>query len=234
MTFLKSVLDTLIFSAIAVFVVLKLKRILGNEYDDASVADKNQSKQAKVISNAIKVQTKSEKKVANDDVIKAEILEKNPKETEENIKTLIQIYKRNPLFSYASFLQGCEMLFEHVISCYSSQKMDEIKQVCLKDVADNFEKIIAQNTKDGNIERVHIAKINDIKIAKIEQKSGKFSVQIHIDSDQIQYTESIETKNITSGSNSRQQKISENWTLEKEIESENPNWIVSEILILES
>lgn len=221
-------LDILIFGGIAVFVVIKLRKLLGNEYEQSGQGVQKQDKKQTIPQ---KILVKTEKKSINEDFIRAEILEKNPNESEEVISTMIQICKKNPLFSYKSFFQGSEMLFEHIISSYSSQNLKEIQSLCSQKVAENFQAIIDQNKHEGVEEIVFISKINEIKILKLEQKNDKFSAILSINSDQIQYTQDCQTKEIKSGSKSKTNKIVEQWTLERIVESSDPNWIVEDIKI---
>jgi len=238
-------MDVFIFTAIAAFVIYKLHKMLGNEYDFSEKSKKIKDvtgieKNANVATNGrikgmIMSTLKNEKKNDTNLVIDAnKQLIKNlcPEMNDEMHEKMLNLYQKINGFSYEGFLNGVNFVFENLMESYSSQDTEAINSACVKDVAENFNNLIKTNLENKIVEKVHVAKIQDLKILEIENINNCYIVSIEIKSLQISYTENLENQELISGNKTDQISVHEIWSFTKLINSDDLEWKVQKINII--
>lgn len=239
-------IDLIVFAALAVFVVIKLKKMLGEEYSydqasnikdiDATVATAgNKCNQRPMKMNIIGMANKNIKKTPQPQISEELILEDIKRvygEVAPEISAaLLQLYKIVPGFNCELFKHGAVVTFESLLDAYSHGKIEDIKAIAKSTVADNFTGIIEKNATEGVREKVFIVKVKSFDILKIQLAEAEMKIEVKFESLQVSYSENIETGVIVDGSKSEQKHASEIWTFSRPKTSQTPDWFVENIEI---
>ncbi|QED23916.1 Putative conserved Tim44-like domain protein [Candidatus Deianiraea vastatrix] len=238
-------IDVVIFALIAVFVVLKLRKILGNEYSDSSGknvvkdvsgVDVSQYEKPSKIKGVISSVKGNEKKAQQQEIITnaRQSIDAISGDLSEDIKQkLVDMHVKINGFSYQGFINGVHATFERVIEGYSNADLEAIISLCNKAVTERFIEILNSNEKAEIREKVYVVKTKKIEILDIDIVDNLYEVKIKINSEQIQYSENMTSGNIASGSKTVKHNVSEIWVFKQDITIQNfSNWIVSSIQIL--
>ena len=151
--------DIIIFAAIAVFIIYRLRNVLG----------KRTGFQKKI----------NEKEYVNKDL---EEEETTTPQLKENEKKLEAVYKKIPSFDHKTFLEGAKKAFEIIISAYNKGDKKTLKSLVAKDVYNAFETGInsGSNNPDSQFYSLVIEGVNDAKV-----ESGKIIIAVNFISEQI-------------------------------------------------
>lgn len=230
-------LDIIVFAALAAFVIFKLKRLLGEEYSEtsknvkdieASVSDAQNSKKYSAL--LAQKGKQNQPLVIEESVITEEIARHFGEISPEISAKISQLYKIVPGFGCEAFKYGAIATFEAILEAYSAANITEILATSKPNVAKNFISIIDQHRAEGVMEKIHVAKVNTIKILNIEIDQADLHVSLQFDSWQITYNLDA-TGVLVSGSKSQQHRALETWVFTRSKASLTPEWFVEDIKI---
>ena len=146
--------DIIIFAGIAIFLVYRLKKILGKKIGfDKTIGNNNDSQRTTKEETAIKTESLPE--------------------LEENISKLEIAYKTISGFDHKGFIDGAKMAFETIINAFNKGDKKTLKSLLTPEVFKSFEAAIDSNNIDSdyqfyslNIEKIEsvIVEENYIKI----------------------------------------------------------------------
>ena len=151
--------DIIIFAVIAVFIIYRLKNVLGKR----TGFEKNINQQ-----EFIKKETRSKQ-------------EKIPqlKESEQKLET---VYSQVDSFDHKVFLEGAKKAFEIIITAFNKGDKNTLKNLVSKDVYVAFETAIDSGSNNPNSQFYSIV-IDGIENAKVE--NGKIIIGVNFVSEQI-------------------------------------------------
>ena len=153
--------DIIIFAAIAVFIIYRLRGVLGKR-------------------------TGFQKKPTDQQFVKEKL---SPKQEEvkipqlrENEQKLEVVYKKIPTFEHRSFLEGAKKAFEIIITAFNKGDKTTLKNLVSKDVYKAFENAINEGSNNPNSQFYSLV-VDGIDDAKVE--SGKITIGVNFISEQI-------------------------------------------------
>lgn len=151
--------DIIIFAVIAVFIIYRLKNVLGKR-------------------------TGFQKKATGQQFEKKEIKQKEFKipQLKQNELKLEEVYKKTSSFDHKAFLEGAKKAFEIIITAFNKGDKNTLKNLVSKDVYQAFESAINKGSNNPNSEFYSLV-INGIDDAKVE--NGKIIISINFISEQI-------------------------------------------------
>lgn len=153
--------DIIIFAAIAVFIIYRLRNVLGKRTGFQKKPNDQQS---------IKKQPSQEQEEV-----------KIPQLTEKDQKLEV-VYKKIPTFEHRSFLEGAKKAFEIIITAFNKGDKTTLKNLVSKDVYKAFENAINEGSNNPNSQFYSLV-IDGIDEAKVE--SGKITIGVNFISEQI-------------------------------------------------
>ena len=198
-------LDILIFGIIAVFLIFRLKNILGTKtgFEETNVNKKNQDKQFTNV-----VHLKSEKSDLED-------LE------------LSKIIKADPKFNVSDFLSGSKTFFEMVLDSFVSGNLDNIKNFTKPSVLKSFKAAIDDRNKEKETLIIDLKSIEKNEI--IRSTISKSSIKINVKFESLQIRALIDKNDqIIDGDNKNEILVQDEWVFERKIKDANPNWTLIE------
>ena len=200
-------IDIIIFAIIAIFLVYRLKSILGQNSDGNEQNDKIDIGK-KDFTNVVKL---GKKQFAINDTI-------NNKDT---------IYKDDPTFNKEEFLKGAQNFFEMVIDSFVKGDLKNIEMYIENKLIKNFQLVIDERFQEGETLKINIIKMNSIQIKDVKRLKNFLRVTVLFESEQIKVLKDKKGK-IIDGDQKKSITVKDLWTFEKEINSKDLNWILVE------
>ena len=145
--------DIIVFAVIAIFIIYRLRGVLG----------KRTGYQKKLTTNQY-----SEEKKAQ--------IKKNTPQLKDNELKLLKIYEVVKDFDHKSFLDGAKKAFEIIISAYNQGEKNTLKGLVSKDVFAAFEKAIDNKTNNPNSQFYSLV-IDGVEDAKVENNVVKITLR---------------------------------------------------------
>ena len=198
-------IDILIFGVIAIFLIFRLKNILGTKtgFEETNINDKTH-----------------EKKLTN--VVPLKSVKEDVDETELN-----KILTFDPNFNIKDFLSGSRNFFEMVLECFVSGNLDNIKNFTKPSVFKSFKAAIDERDKEQETLIINLKSIKENKITKATITKSSIKLNVTFESFQIR---ALMDKNneIIDGNSENQILVKDEWVFEKKITDNNPNWTLIE------
>ena len=151
--------DIIIFAVIAVFIIYRLRSVLGKR-------------------------TGFQKKPNEEQFVKKQPLQKELKipQLKENEQKLENVYKNITSFDHKLFLEGAKKAFEIIITAFNKGDKNTLKGLVSKDVYNAFEKAINEGSNNPNSQFYSLV-VDGIDDAKVE--NGKIIIAVNFISEQI-------------------------------------------------
>jgi len=145
--------DIIVFAVIAVFLIYRLRGVLG----------KRTGYQKKTTNNQYPVEEKTPTK-------------KNIPQLKDNEQKLLKIYEIIENFDHKSFLDGAKKAFEIIITAYNQGEKKTLKGLVSKDVFAAFEKAIDNKTNNPNSQFYSLV-IDGVEDAKFANNVVKITLR---------------------------------------------------------
>tara|TARA_B100000989_G_scaffold192025_1_gene144752 strand:+ start:105 stop:734 length:630 start_codon:yes stop_codon:yes gene_type:complete len=198
-------IDILIFGVIAIFLIFRLKNILGTKtgFEETNLNDKTH-----------------EKKLTNVVPLKS-----NKKDLDEvELKKILTI---DPDFNIADFLTGSKNFFEMVLESFVSGNLDNIKNFTKPSVFKSFKAAIDERNREQETLIIDLKSIEKNKITKTTITKTSIKLNVIFESFQIRALMD-KNDNIIDGNGDNQILVKDEWVFEKKIKDNNPNWTLIE------
>ena len=198
-------IDILIFGVIAIFLIFRLKNILGTktDFEDNNVSEKNNNKN---FSNIVP--------------IKNEIKSRHQEKVDK-------ILKIDPSFNLEDFLSGSKKFFNMVLEGFVSCNLDNIKNYIKPSVLNSFKKDIEERNKEKETLIIDLKSIEKNEITSINLTKTIIRISVVFESLQIR---ALLDKNgkIIDGDTNKEFLVKDEWTFEKKMASDNLDWTLIE------
>ena len=200
-------IDIIIFAIIAIFLVYRLKSILGQNSDGNEQNNKIDIGE-KNFSNVVKLGNKR--------------LNKNENKTNKE-----SIYIDDPAFNEKDFLKGAQNFFEMVIDSFVKGDLKNIEMYIDDKLIKNFKVVIDERLQEEESLKINIIKMISIDIKDVKKLKNFLRVSVLFESEQIKVLKDKKGK-IIDGDQKKSILVKDLWTFEKNIQSEDLNWILVE------
>ena len=198
-------IDILIFGVIAIFLIFRLKNILGTKtgFEETNVNDKTHEKK---LTNVVPL--KSDKKGVDE-------LELN------------KILTVDPNFNVKDFLSGSKNFFQMVLDSFVSGNLNNIKNFTKPSVFKSFKTAIDERNREQETLIIDLKSIKENKITKATITKSSIKINVMFETFQIR---ALLDKNdeIIDGNSENQILVKDEWIFEKKINDNNPNWTLIE------
>ena len=197
-------LDILIFGVIAIFLIFRLKNILGTktDFEDNGLKEKKQPKQ---YSNIVSLKT-------------------NKNNPNEEIDKIIKV---DSDFDVVNFLNGSKTFFEMVLKSFVSGNLDNVKDFIKPSVLKSFKGAIDERNKENETLILDLISVEKNKI--VSSVITKSSIKINVVFETLQITALMDkNEKIIDGDTDKEILVKDEWIFEKKIKDQNPNWTLIE------
>ena len=202
-------LDILIFAIIAVFLIFRLKNILGTKtgFEDSSFnKNKTENNIAKVVSIDTKKTTQS-----------------NDKENKETLK----IKEIDKTFDHIQFIEGSQIFFKMILDAFVEGNLDKVKEFIKPSVLKNFNFAINERNKESETLIINLKIINKTEIFSSEINKTVLRISVLFESFQIKALKDKDN-NLIDGDLNKEILVKDIWVFERKINYSNPNWTLIE------
>ena len=198
-------LDILIFGVIAIFLIFRLKNILGTKtgLEETNINKKDGDEK---YSNIVTLKSKTNNL--------------------ENIE-LNKILKVDPNFNVVDFLSGSKTFFEMVLRGFVDGNLENIKNFTKDSVLKSFKTAINERNKEQEILIIDLKSI--LKNEIINSKISRSAIKISVIFESLQ-VRALSDKNgkIIDGDKEKEILVKDEWIFERKIKEKNPNWTLIE------
>ena len=191
-------IDIIIFAVIAIFLVYRLKSILGQN----SEGNEQNSK--------IDLEKKDFTNVVN-------LGNKKLDSSKETISTI------DPNFNEKEFLKGAQNFFQMVIDCFVKGDLKNIVNFIDDKLIKNFQAVIDDRLEDEETLQIDVIKMNNIQIKDAKTLKNFMRVSVLFETEQIKVLKDKKGK-IIDGDQNNSIIVKDLWIFEKEIQSKDLNW----------
>jgi len=198
-------IDILIFGVIAIFLIFRLRNILGTKtgFEETNVKDDSKDKK---FSNVMPL--KSEERIVN------------------NIE-LNKILDIDPNFNVNEFLTGSKNFFKMVLECFVSGNLANIKNFTKTSVYNSFKSAVDERNKEQETLIIDLKSIKENKITNAT--ITKTSIKLNVIFESLQIRALIDKNDkIIDGNSENEILVKDEWVFEKKIKDNNPNWMLIE------
>ena len=202
-------LDILIFGVIAVFLILRLKNILGTKtgYDSSNIEKENQEKH---FSNIIP-------------------LKSNKSDLKHNLtdKDLDIIKKIDETFDVTDFLSGSRTFFKMVLESFTNGDLNTVKNFIKPSVFESFKNAIDERNKDNETLIIDLKSIEKSEI--LSHKITKTAIKITVAFESKQIIALMDKNDeLIDGNMQKEIIVKDEWVFERKINYKNHNWTLVE------
>lgn len=222
-------IDIVVFFVITVFIILKLKSVLGTRNDTDNVRQKtldeffknqmnknnNKDNNAKIIDITNQINKNKDDKNKN--------LELDIK-VDDNVEK--ELKKIN--FDEKKFLKGAENAVEMVNEAFSNKDLETLQELLSTKLYNNFKKQIEELNNQNRILKSSLISFLSKKIENIKIVNKNICIDMIFDMEQINFVED-QDGNIIMGNKKQIQKVKEKWTFEKKVGDKTNFWIIKNI-----
>lgn len=222
-------IDIVVFFVITVFIILKLKSVLGTRNDTDNVRQKtldeffknqmnknnNKDNNAKIIDITNQINKNKDDKNKN---LELDI------EVDNNIEK--ELKKIN--FDEKKFLKGAENAVEMINEAFSNKDLETLQELLSTKLYNNFKKQIEELNNQNRILKSSLISFLSKKIENIKIINKNICIDMIFDMEQINFVEDQEG-NIVMGNKKQIQKVKEKWTFEKKTNDKTNFWIIKNI-----
>ena len=199
-------LDILIFAIIAIFLVFRLKNILGtkSELNETKVKKDNDINE---FSNVISIDKKQTKDEYDKEVIKIQQIDKS--------------------FNKQEFLSGSEVFFKMVLDSFVLGNLDKVKDFIKPSILKNFNLVINERKKEKETLIIDIKSINKIELISAIVSKANIKINVLFETFQIKALKD-KTENIIDGDINEEILVKDIWVFERKTNDINPNYTLIE------
>lgn len=198
-------IDILIFAVIAIFLIFRLRSILGTK--EGFEKSENRTPTESTKDNVIDFKGKSSDTVSDS----------------LNGSGIQELGKLDPTFKEDEFLSGAKAAFPLILNSFSDGDLGSLRRYVGFDLYEEFSNAIHQRDAAGEKLKIDIVKINDIQLLDAEVSNGIASVTVKFNSVQTRLLTDANDIEIEDDSMSNES-VDDIWVFERDIKSRDPNW----------
>lgn len=222
-------LDIVLFALIAIFLVLRLRSVLGNRdgheggYGDTFNREREDRRDED--GNVIELPG-ARAPVDIEDLVD---IKPHPKAPEEDLpegplgEGVRAIREYDPGFTLKEFIEGARMAFEMILNAYAQGDTKSLKNLLSPDVYAGFEQAIKEREAEGQVLQETLVGISKAEVVEAYMDGRDAHVTVKFVSDQISALLDGDGT-VIDGDPSKVVEATDFWTFSRTAKSRNPNW----------
>jgi len=215
-------LITLIFAAIAVFVILKLRSVLGTR----TGFEKKNDPFAAPAERGDKVVPLPDRRPPQQDA-PAAAEAKTPMDN-----GVAAIRRADPSFDPDRFVAGAKAAFEMIVTAFAKGEEEALKPLLAPPVFESFAADIRRRRAAGETRETKVVNIRSASIREAKLEGREARVSVDIVTDQINVTRDSAGA-ILDGDPKNPETVSDLWTFSRDTRSRQPDWFLVETAVAE-
>ena len=222
---------TIIFLALAVFIFLRLRSVLGQRtgrerppYDPFAAREPARPATDKVVT--LPTSLAPPEATVQAPVTPAEPVErwKGVAETGSALATgLDAVAEAAPDFDATHFLTGARAAYEMIVNAYAEGDRRTLKNLLSREVYDGFEAAIIEREKRGDTVESRFVSIDNAKITAAEVRNRNIQITVRFQSKLVSATRD-KAGIVIDGNAEKVTDVTDVWTFARDVSSRDPNW----------
>jgi predicted lipid-binding transport protein (Tim44 family) len=136
---------------------------------------------------------------------------------------LDEILRIEPAFDVREFIEGAKMAYEMIVTAFAQGDRKALKNLLAREVYEGFERAIADREKRGEKAETTLVSIDRADIENVEVKSRVAQITVRFVSKLITATRDAQG-NVIDGSPEAVVDVTDVWTFARTIGARDPNW----------
>ncbi len=231
--------DIILFAAIAAFLVLRLRSVLGKRtghqerptHDPFQQAQQKQKERSgEAARDRDKVIPMPDRNTRSESGGADEVTDSDLKAAAEKAETplsagLTQIKLADREFDENQFLEGAKQAFEMVVNAFAQGDRDTLRQLLADDVYRDFETAITERERAGQSLETTVVNIRQADIIEAELQNRTAFVTVKFVSEQINLLRDRKGEAVE-GDAEHVADVTDIWTFARNTRSRDPNWVL--------
>ncbi|KKC35145.1 hypothetical protein WH87_18585 [Devosia epidermidihirudinis] len=222
-------LPTLIVIAVAVFVLFRLRSVLGTRTGNERPPVERSKPAAANEDTVVPLRPTGAGNPELDDErrsrkLEAEI-EQFAKGNPELAAGFKEVAEADPTFTPKSFLDGAKQAYEMIVTAFASGDRVTLKNLLEKDVFDGFQRAIADREAAGQKVDFTFVGLPKIEFSEAEYDKKNVNLTVRFHAEVVSATRDKDG-NLIDGNADQVQTIADEWTFARNPKSRDPNWKV--------
>jgi predicted lipid-binding transport protein (Tim44 family) len=220
---------TIIFLALAVFIFLRLRSVLGQRtgrerppYDPYAAREPVRP----ATENVVALPGRKAETVAQTPAASAEPAErwKGVAEAGSTLATgLDAVLAASPDFDAKHFLTGARAAYEMIVNAYAEGDRRSLKNLLSREVYDGFEPAINEREKRGDTVESRFVSIDNAEITAAEVRARNVQLTVRFQSKLVSVTRD-KAGAVIDGNAEKVTDVTDVWTFARDVSSRDPNW----------
>jgi predicted lipid-binding transport protein (Tim44 family) len=227
-------LPTLIAIAVAVFVLFRLRSVLGTRTgNERPPVDRSRSSRTEKAADAaeetvVPLRPRAAQPDLDDErrarKVEAEI-EQAAAGNAELAAGLKSVVEADPTFSPKSFLEGAKQAYEMIVTAFAEGDRQTLKTLLDKPIFESFQRAISEREAEGKTVSFTFVGLPRIAIVDAEFDKKDVNVTVDFHAEVVSATRDKDG-NLVEGNADQVQVIADEWTFSRSPKSRDPNWKV--------
>ncbi len=219
---------TIIFLALAVFIFLRLRSVLGQRtgrerppYDPYSARDVRPTGGDNVVALPGRAPDAPQKSA---DAAEPADRWKGVAEPSSTLAAGLDAIKRaDPGFDAKHFLAGARAAYEMIVTAFAAGDRRQLRNLLGRDVYDGFEQAIRTREQNGEVVETRFVSIDAADINGTELRGSTAQITVRFVSQLVSVTRN-RSGAVIDGSSDKVTEVTDVWTFARDISSRDPNW----------
>ncbi len=210
-----AVIQVLVLAAIAVFLFMRLKNVLGTRDGFEPKIEPSQPKAAKGPSLEV-----------IEGGLDRDITDHVEMDSPQG-QAFAKMKKAEPDFSVSEFLDGARQAYEMILMAFEDDDLDTLKQFLADDVYESFASVVADRQEAGYKVNATFVGVREMKItgAKFNGRSKEGEISMRFVGEIVSYVED-ENGKIIEGNRDVIKRQADTWSFARKFGSNDPNWVL--------
>ena len=209
-----SLIQLLVLAGIAIFLILKLRSVLGNRDGFEKPPVPLEDVRPRVRRDFEVIEGGPDRDIID-----------HVAEGSDSARALAEMKKAEPAFAVGPFLEGARGAYEMILTAFEKGELDRIRPFLSDDVEASFAEAIAQRDRDGLTIEASFLGIKELVLHDAtftpESRFGEIAVRFVADQTYVVRNKAGE---IVEGSPREVKKTRDIWTFARQMGSDDPNW----------
>lgn len=224
-------LPTLIVIAVAVFVLFRLRSVLGTRTgNERPPMERRKPADAPADETVVPMRPRPTAAPDMDDERRARKLAAEIEQYSNGNAALAEgfraVVEADPTFTPKSFLEGAKQAYEMIVTAYAAGDRVTLKSLVEKDVNDGFVRAIADREAAGQTVDFTFVGLPKVEISEAEYDKRNILVTVRFHAEVVSATRDKDG-NLVDGNADQVQVIADEWTFARNPKSRDPNWKVT-------
>ncbi len=207
-------LDILLLGAIAGFIALRLRAVLGQR------TGHEQQRRRQSMGEA---ESPADTGEAQDNVIPLPRREDDAAEPAQTYPELAKVLAADPHFDPADFLQGAASAYEMIVTAFAAGDKSALKPMLSREVFADFEQVIDDRARKGEQQETTFVGLKNVSFADSQVNGRIAEVTVKFESELISVTRDRNGA-VIAGDASQVDNVTDIWTFARDLRSRDPNW----------